>query len=190
MVAIPVGALLGGVLASRLGYRLTAVLGLLVAIVCFVLMAGWGASELSHRILVLGDADLTLFALGLGFGMVIAPVSAAILDSSQVSQHGLASSLVVLARSTGMLIGLSALTALGLHRFYQLMAHGPAISFTPGQSTSALTAALNARAAAALLAEYHEIFLVAGLVLTAAAIAAVLTLGDTRTAAARRETVQ
>ncbi|HEY8740072.1 MAG TPA: MFS transporter, partial [Candidatus Dormibacteraeota bacterium] len=98
MLAIPVGALAGGWLATRAGYRVTAALGLGIAAVAFLEMSTWNAAELGRRVFGLPPATVTLLLLGLGFGLVIAPVAAAILDRSGRREHGLASSLVVLAR--------------------------------------------------------------------------------------------
>jgi hypothetical protein len=108
---------------------------------------------------------------------VIAPVAAAILDSSQRSEHGVASSAVVLARTTGMLLGLSALTAFGLHRFFQLFAQGPTLRLVPGSPDfNAQVAAIEARTRSALLAEYHEIFLITAAVCVLAALVAAWSL--------------
>src|ERR1035437_3700249 len=98
MVAIPIGALAGGLISNRLGYRLTAVLGLVTAALAFFRMSGWQADELGQRLLGLPDATLTLALCGLGFGLVIAPVAAATPDRARDPAHRLASSLVVLAR--------------------------------------------------------------------------------------------
>jgi MFS family permease len=183
MVAIPVGALMGGLISNRLGYRLTAVLGLALAALAFFRMSGWRADELGRQFLGLPDATLTLALCGLGFGLVIAPVAAAILDRAGAREHGLASSLVVLARSVGMLLGLSALTAFGIRRFYELLNQSPppAISGDLG----AQAAAIQARSAIALLEEYHEIFsITVGICLVAALVAlATLSGGGRRRAA-------
>jgi len=63
MVAIPIGALAGGLISNRLGYRLTAVLGLATAALAFFRMSGWQADELGRRLLGLPDATLTAGSL-------------------------------------------------------------------------------------------------------------------------------
>jgi hypothetical protein len=62
---------------------------------------------------------------GLGFGLAIAPVNAALLAATPDAVHGLASALLVIARMVGMLVGLSALTTIGLRRFYAVSADQP-----------------------------------------------------------------
>ncbi len=170
LVGVPAGALAGGWLAPRLGARWTALLGMLLAAAAFLLMSGWQADEL-HRLVAGGvrRADLELGLCGLGFGLVIAPLAAAVLEAAGADQHGLASSLVVLARTMGMVVGLAALTAFGLHRFYEIL--GPQ---TIGSGDlAAQMAALEKRVVAALLQEYREIFSVAaGLCLLAGLVAA------------------
>jgi MFS family permease len=177
MIAIPVGAIIGGWLGGRAGYRLTATLGLVLAAGGFVRMAGWGVDELDRHVLGIPDSWLTLFACGLGFGVVIAPVAAAILDRAQGGEHGLASSLVVVARSVGMLLGLSVLAAFGIHRFYQLVNTGPSLDATSGAGA---VAALQARVVAALLQEYHEIFTITAGVCLLGALVALTSLGGGR----------
>ena len=113
LLGVPLGALAGGWLAARLGARWTAAGGLLLAAAAFGLMSGWQTDELKSAG---ARAAAELFLCGLGFGVVIAPLSAALLDLSDPRQHGLASSLVVLARTLGMVVGLAALTAFGLAR--------------------------------------------------------------------------
>jgi len=178
MLAIPIGALAGGWLSNPLGYRLTAVAGLLLAAFAFFVMSNWGAQELSRRLVgPITYPDVTLGLCGLGFGLVIAPVAAAILDRAREREHGLASSLVVLARTTGMLLGLSVLTAVGLHRFFELMQSGPQIALRPGSSNFAQqAAALQQKVQGALLAEYHEIFSLAAIVLLVAMLVAFASL--------------
>ena len=169
LVGVPVGALAGGWLAGRLGPRLPAVAGLLVAAGMYLVLAGWGVSEPRSR------AYAELAVMGLGFGVVIAPLAASALDASRRRQHGLVSSLLVAARTVGMLGALSALTAFGLHRFYQLLKPAPATG-----SLHDRLKVLEANITAALVAEYHDIFRLAAVLCLAAALIAGLTLGPRR----------
>ena len=174
MLAIPLGAVAGGWLAGVAGYRWTATAGLLLAGAAFLEMSAWDAAELGRRVFGLPPATVTLLLLGLGFGAVIAPLAAAILDRSGRQQHGLASSLVVLARMVGMLAALSALAAFGIRRFNQLAAVGPPIPV--GAASTVIEAAIRARVATALTQEYHEVFTIAAVTCAAAAVVALLSL--------------
>ncbi len=55
---------------------------------------------------------------GFGFGLALAPVNAALLASTADAVHGVTSALLVVARMVGMLVGISALTTIGLRRYY------------------------------------------------------------------------
>jgi MFS family permease len=173
LAGVPVGAVLGGWLAGKVGGRVVAVGGMLVSTAAFAQMSTWPADELTLNIGPLRQADLALFICGLGFGIVIAPLTAAVLALTRDQSHGLATSLVVLARTMGMLVGLSALTAFGLHRFHQIL------------GTPVLTGDLKARVdqlaklvAAAFLQEYREIFTAAAAMCALAALVMLLTMNQ------------
>ncbi len=117
LIGVPVGALAGGLIASRIGNRITAIAGMAVSAAAFLQMSSWTANELDLHAGPLRQADLALAVCGLGFGLVIAPLTAGVLALTRGQSHGLATSLVVLARTMGMLVGLSTLTAFGLYRF-------------------------------------------------------------------------
>ena len=183
MIAVPIGAATGGLLAARLGGRWTAGLGLAAAAVGFLLLSRWEANELIRHLGPLREADLVLVLTGLGFGIVIAPLAAAVLDVARAERRGLAASLVVLVRTLGMLIGLSALSAWGLHRFYELFNQGPTLHLIPGSPDFAgQKAAFDARVTQALVAEYHGIFAIAAGLCIVAGLVAVLTLSARLTA--------
>jgi len=171
LLGVPLGAILGGFLAGRVGARTAAVLGSLLAAAAFLQMSTWQSTELALRLGPVRTADIALGACGLGFGIVIAPLAATVLHLTRAQHYGLASSLIVLARVTGMLTGLSALTAFGLFRFRQLLG-------TPQLNDPDLRARiehLGRLVAAAFLQEYREIFTIAaGLCIVAAAIVFVI----------------
>lgn len=170
LVGVPVGAVVGGWAGARAGARLTAVAGMGVSAAAFLAMSGWRASELSVHVGPLTQADLALAACGLGFGLVIAPLTSAVLAITRDQSHGVATSLVVLARTTGMLLGLAGLTAFGLYRFRQILG-SPVLN---DADIRARLRHLDQLVTAAFLQEYHEIFLVAaGICVLAAAVSAV-----------------
>jgi MFS family permease len=170
LVALPVGALLGGWLAARFGDRWPAVLGLLVAALGFLLISGWPVEVLSARhsfgLFSLPRLDVDLAVTGLGLGVVIAPLSAAALRVVPPAQHGVAAAGVVVARMTGMLVGVAALAAWGLHRFHTLTASlNTPLPFgkSPEQAAQEM-AAYRASVNSALLTQYTEIFLITSFV--------------------------
>lgn len=114
LVAVPVGALLGGWLLRRVGPALVAAPGLAVAAVSILAMARWDRASLDD----LSVTTLALAGAGLGVGLAIAPVNDAALADAREDAHGTVSSLVVVARMVGMVVGLALLTAIGLRSFH------------------------------------------------------------------------
>ncbi len=121
LVAVPVGALLGGVLLRRLGEGVVAAVGLAATAAGLVVMSTWGSGSLAAT----GAATTTLALVGLGLGLALAPVNAAALAAAPEDAHGVASALVVVARMIGMVVGLAVLTAVGLHRYFVTVAALP-----------------------------------------------------------------
>ena len=113
LVALPVGAVLGGYLTRALPAGVVTAVGMALAAVGFVLMSRWGLTSLDDL-----SSNLPLLLGGFGFGLALAPVNAAVLASTDDDVHGLASALLVVARMVGMLVGISALTTIGLRRYY------------------------------------------------------------------------
>jgi MFS family permease len=113
LVALPVGAVLGGFLTRTVSAGVVTAVGMTLAAASFGLMSHWGLSSLDNP-----SANLPLLLGGFGFGLALAPVNAAVLASTEDDVHGLASALVVVARMVGMLVGISALTTVGLRRYY------------------------------------------------------------------------
>jgi MFS family permease len=122
LIALPIGALLGGWIATKVGDRAMAFVGLSIAAGGYWLISKWSIDLLSQRhnifgLLSLPALDTDLAVAGLGLGLVIGPLTSASLRVVPSAQHGIASAAVVVARMTGMLIGVAALSAWG---FYQL----------------------------------------------------------------------
>ena len=122
LVALPVGAVIGGYLTRRCAAGLVTAVGMVASAVSFVLMARWGETSLEHA-----HSTLTLLLCGLGFGLALAPVNAALLASTRDEVHGIAAAFVVVARMIGMLVGISALTTIGLRRFHAAREGGAGI---------------------------------------------------------------
>jgi len=113
---IPVGAVTGGLLVSRLGSSPIAVVGLALVAAGMYLASGW---ELG-----VSDPELTahLLVAGFGFGLVIAPITVRALGAAGDDYQGTAASLVVVSRMLGMTLGLAALSAWGVQHFQVLTA--------------------------------------------------------------------
>jgi hypothetical protein len=122
LAALPIGALLGGYLCRRIDVGALAAVGMLMAALGFLVMTRWDGESLDHW-----SASIPLVVGGLGFGVAIAPVNAALLASTKDAVHGISSALLVVARMVGMLVGISALTTIGLRRFYAGSAKRPTI---------------------------------------------------------------
>jgi MFS family permease len=126
LIALPIGAVLGGFIATRVGDRLMTFVGLLIAAYGYWLIHFWRLDVLDqhHNIfgLSLPVLHVDLLVAGLGLGLVIGPLTSAALRVVPSAQHGIASAAVVVARMTGMLIGISALSAWGLYRFNRIVA--------------------------------------------------------------------
>jgi MFS family permease len=175
LVALPVGAVVGGFLTRTLPAGVVTAIGMFLAAAGFLLMARWGVDSLDDV-----SATLPLLLGGFGFGLALAPVNAAVLASTDDDVHGLASAFVVVARMVGMLVGISALTTIGLRRYYAEQADLPtAREVCEGRTRC--TEFTNLLKVAGI-AQEHTVFTGAAV---CAAIAGVLALVLFRTAATR-----
>lgn len=100
----------GGWITSQRGYRLPALLGLLMAVAGFLLMTSWKPD--TTYLTMIPQLALT----GIGFGLTLAPIAVAAIDTSPTAQRGAASGLVIIFRLVGMTVGASALATYGLQR--------------------------------------------------------------------------
>lgn len=122
LAALPIGAVIGGWLLRRLPAGPITAVGMLAGAAGFWRMAQWDEAALDSAV-----SNVPLVVAGLGFGLALAPVNAAMLATTRHRVHGLASALVVVARMVGMLVGISVLTTWGLHRFYEAQRADPSL---------------------------------------------------------------
>jgi MFS family permease len=179
MLGIPIGALLGGWLAQRMrSYRFVAALGLVLAAAGFLMLSGWNEGSLKPHLLGLPItvADAELFLTGLGLGIEIAPVSAALLDAVGESERGAGASFLIIMRLVGMLVGFSLVAGFGLWEFQRATAHllPPLPGLNPDFTTQLAIYALKVKAA--IFDEYHLIFRATAIVLFIGALLAAATL--------------
>jgi MFS family permease len=186
LVALPVGALVGGWIATRIGDRIVACAGLLIAAGGYYLVAQWPADvlhahhDLGFVNLPMLDTDLVI--AGLGLGLVIAPLTSATLRVVPAAQHGIASAAVVVSRMIGMLIGVAALSAWGLYKFNQYLQERlaelpPANPDAPGGLIVAATARVGEASRDAYVMQYGEIFRITCIVCLVGAVIALLISG-------------
>jgi MFS family permease len=115
-VPMAIASIPGGWLTVRFGYRWPAVVGLLLAVAGFSLMQAWQidtpySAMIPHLVLA-----------GIGFGLTMAPIAAAVVNSSPDAHRGTGAALVIIFRLVGMTVGVSGMTAYGLERANTLTA--------------------------------------------------------------------
>jgi len=155
-IAVPLGALLGGWLGGRVGLRRTSVAGCLLIALGFAGLQSW-------------DEGLTQFMRsvpqlvgGLGFGLVLAPLSAAVLQRVRDEERATAAAWLTLARMAGMLVGAALLTSHGLGRFY---ARAGALDFGSSEFLELV--------AEAQVTTFREVFIAAGILMVCAAVVSI-----------------
>jgi MFS family permease len=121
LLAVPVGALVGGWSLRALGDGLVAGVGLLVAGGGLLVMSRWTLESVGDTV----PATVVLVVVGFGMGLALAPVNNAALAGSPADAHGVASALVVVARMVGMVVGLALLTSIGLSRYFEAVRRLP-----------------------------------------------------------------
>jgi MFS family permease len=180
LAALPVGALAGGWLVGpgagglgpRVPARAVAAGGLALAALALAGTRSW-----DERALYGAPAQVLLAVAGLGIGLAIAPTNAVLLSATPPPVHGLVSALAVLARTAGMLVGLSVLTAVGLRVF---AARQAAIGspFTLCPRTPGSCPAYEHATLASVVGELQAVFTGACLALVAAVVVVILGLRE------------
>jgi MFS family permease len=127
-VPIALSSVPGGWLSDKRGYRLPSIAGLVMAIGGFALMKSWGA-ETPYSTM---GAHLAIG--GIGIGLTMAPIAAAVVNASPPDQRGTSSALVIIFRLIGMTIGVSSITTYDLLRAdalsEKLLSAAPSLSET------------------------------------------------------------
>ena len=138
---IPIASVIGGWMLPWAGGRILTVAGLLMVAAGLFMCSRW---ELG-----VDDPGLTLQLLlvGVGFGLVIAPILDRALQAVGEDYRATAASLVTVARMMGMTLGLAAMSAWGVEHF-QVLTSGLEL---PLPQTGETTEELNAR-----IAQYTE----------------------------------
>ena len=157
--AIPVGAVVGGYILRWTGVRPVCITGLVFMGTGLLMMSGWDTDMNELRL------TAPLVSAGLGFGLVIPPIGVSALSASPSDYWGAAASLVTASRMVGMAMGLAALSAWGIERFYSLTADaGLGSNFT---ETEAILIGAG-------VTVFQDLFMIAGLLSLIAVVPALL----------------
>ncbi|MGN6721146.1 MAG: MFS transporter, partial [Marmoricola sp.] len=175
LVAVPIGAVRGGLMTRRMSTGVVSAIAMTAVAVANVIFSRWDANSLSS---VWATAPLLL--AGLGFGLALAPLNSALLAATDAAVHGLASAFAVVARMIGMLVGVSALTEIGLHQFYSASAKLPLATAVCGHGLTSCPAYDN-QLQGAVISQISVIF--AGAAVCAVIAGVVAVIGSTRATA-------
>jgi MFS family permease len=176
LVGLPIGAFLGGWWTHHAPAGVVTAVGMLLSCIGFLIMSQWGLESLRDPV-----STVPLVLAGLGVGLAMAPVNAALLASTDDDVHGVASAFLVVARTVGKLVGISALTTIGLRRYYAEQADLPAPQdVCPGDATRCSEFALLLRESG--LVQLQTIFLGAAVCCVIAGVVALVVFrnADTR----------
>jgi len=168
-VMIPVGAVIGGWLADKIGYRIVALFGFMTSCAGFLLVTRWGVDP--SGLVLTRD----LMVIGFGFGLVIAPINATVTTSVGPLWMATGVAFVTVTRTMGNSIGLSWISSWGLRRFADLTSELELPLQTPGVSDAEYQKLVDAYSHAvesALRMVYADFFLVAAVVMGLALIPA------------------
>jgi MFS family permease len=186
-----------GRLSNRFGFRVPVALGGLVSGIGLLLLTGLSAGD------AYVDVFWKLMVVGIGFGLMLSPLSAAALNAVARERSGLASSVANTTRQTGTVIGIALLGALvqtravasasaSLHALPAsvagplagLLGHGGAQAPLPATLPAGYSAArFHQIAASAYIDGIHGSYAVGGIVLLVAAVIAAVAFRPARSAA-------
>jgi MFS family permease len=107
------GGLLGGVLAPRIGFRVTAFAGFALTAAGLFGMVAWPAEPTEPA------RWAALAVAGLGFTLADAPLYATVINAVEAGRRASATALLQVLQTTGMVVGMALLASQGLGRFDQ-----------------------------------------------------------------------
>jgi len=110
-VALGVSAFAGGFIATRFGVRIPTIAGLILAAIGFNFISTWDIVLQEPR------ASIDLVIVGIGLGLLIAPIAESALRRVPEEDKGIASGLLTLSRNIGMTAGLAVVASLGTEQF-------------------------------------------------------------------------
>ncbi len=110
-VMIPIGAVVGGLLVNRISHRWTAAAGFAMAATGMFLVSRWP----EHVTAAVQTRDLLI--AGFGFGLNSPALAAAVVGSVSRARLALGSAIHIVAKTTGMMVGLAALSGWGIYTF-------------------------------------------------------------------------
>ncbi len=174
-ILIPIGAIAGGWLAGRFGERTVTALGALTAALGLWLASGWSADPSEARL----ARDLVI--AGFGFGLLISPLTAAVMNAAGSANFGIAAGLATVSRLIGMMLALAALTPWALSRFNFTVADLPLPVGTGNESKQQLDlmSAEYAHAVSnATVGMFNELFSIGAILCAAAVIPAIFLKGN------------
>ena len=116
-VPMALAAIPGGWLSERIGYRLTTMIGLGLALIGFGLIWQTWVLDVADGLIAVEMA-----LVGIGLGLTFSPISASVINTADQDKLGVASALVIIMRLLGMTISVSVLTAFASQRLALLAA--------------------------------------------------------------------
>lgn len=115
-VPMALAALPGAWLSDRYGYRSATVVGMLLSMFGFILMGVTWRSDTSYWVM-----GLQMVVTGIGMGLTISPIGAAVINAAKAAERGAASAMVLALRLIGMTLALSGLTNFAINRVNRLV---------------------------------------------------------------------
>ena len=136
-IAIPIGAVLGGILIKNLDRRIPSIVALVMCGSALLLMQYWDQNIKDPLM------SIHLIIAGLGFGLIIAPVTLTAVNAGGETMRGATAGIITTSRFIGMTLGISAIAAWGSGRFKNLLLGVEVPMLTAGETTTQMSTRLD-----------------------------------------------